>query len=552
MELDGNFELQSDSEFNWHNWIYGIYQKKADAVATEHIGYRGVATRLRNQIDYSLFNLAHSDKAIVGKDNILFDEWYLNAWMGRTFIGEDFIDVKLHKLKMVQDTLRKLGTELIFILAPDKATFFEKKIPEYYKSKRYPQNNYSYLAKRSEDIKINYIDLNKYFLAIKDTCRLPLYPKSGIHWSCYGSFVALDTILHYIEAVKKINLNDIVIESIEVTNSPKHPDYDIGKNINLLFQIPQWEMAYPKLKYEDNPYKPKPKMLVSGDSYYFNMYNFSFTKHLFSNNAFWYYANWVYPDCYEKTLEATSLDFRKEIEDKDIILMMVTSRFMHNIDWLLVEKIFNIYYPGIIWKRNYDRRATMHVDHDYFYWLVGEAEKQGLTINEKLNIDADYLLSISNNAPRGKTVFDFILEIENYNEWFEKVKHKAQNDNLTLRDQEILDGLYLFEGYKKEVFNKVNEIKNNKEWFDKVVDKANQNGIPVEDQLRNEAIFLLEGGMIEQPSEKSLKVKDMQYFIDKIKNDPEWLKSIEEKALKNKVSIEEQIKLDAKWILENE
>ena len=80
--------------------------KKADAVATEHIGYRGVATRLRNQIDYSLFNLAHSDKAIVGKDNILFDEWYMNAWIGRTFIGEDFIDVKLHKLKMVQDTLR--------------------------------------------------------------------------------------------------------------------------------------------------------------------------------------------------------------------------------------------------------------------------------------------------------------------------------------------------------------------------------------------------------------------------------------------------------------
>jgi hypothetical protein len=505
MELDGNFELQWASEFNWHNWIYGVYQTKADVVATEQIGYRGIATRLRNQIDYSLFNLAHSDKAIVGKDNILFDEWYLNAWMGRTFIGEDFIDVKLHKLKMVQDTLRKLGTELIFILAPDKANFFEEKIPEYYKNKRYPQNNYSYLAKRSEDIKINYIDLNKYFLAIKDTCRFPLYPKSGIHWSYYGSFVALDTILHYIEAVKKINLNDITVESIEITNSPKHPDYDIGKNINLLFQIPQWEMAYPKLNYENNTDKPKPKMLVTGDSYYFNIYNYNFTEHLFSNNAFWYYANWVYPDCYKEPIEAADLDFRKEIEDKDIIVMMVTSRFMHNIDWLLVEKLFNIYYPGIIWKRNYDRRATIHVDHDYFYWLVEEAEKLGLSTNEKLNRDADYMLSIRNNTTHGKTVFNFVLEIENDNEWFEKVKHKAQNNNRTLRDQKILEGLYL-----------------------------------------------VMGGSVEEDSIiEAVKEKDIHYYVNKIKNNSEWMKTIEEKALKNKVNIEEQIKLDAKWIMEN-
>lgn len=552
-ELDGNFELQSDVELNWHNWINGVYQNKADAIATEHIGYRGFATRLRNQIDYSFFKLAHSDKAIVGKDNILFDEWYLNAWTGRTFIGEDFIDIKLHKLKMVQDTLRKLGTELIFVLAPDKATFFEDKIPDYYQQNKFGISNYSYLTQRSKEIKINFIDLNTYFLAIKDTIPHPLYPKSGIHWSTYGSYIALDTIIKYIENTKQIDLNDITIDDIEITNIPKHPDYDIGQNINLLRQIPQWDMAYPKLSFEDNPNKPKPKMLVTGDSYYFNIYSFDFTEHLFSNNAFWYYANWVYPEYYKERTEASSLNFRKEIEDKDILLMMVTGRFMHNIDWLVIEKLFNIYYPNVLWKKNYDRRASIHIDHDYFYWLVEGADKMGLTIDEKLNIDANYLLSMENSTPNGKCVYDYIEEMDNNREWLQQIEKKAKQNNETLRDQKILDGLFLWKEYNTQVINKESEIRNEPAWFEKVVSKANESGISVDVQLRNEAIFIVEGGLIEETkSEETAEEKDLQFYINKIRNSPEWMKSIEEKALKNKVSIEEQIKLDAAWTLENE
>lgn len=550
-ELDGNFELHSNVELNWHNWVHDVYQKNADVLATENIGYRGFLTRLRNQIDYSLFYLAHSDKAIVGKDDILFDEWYLNAWTGRTFIGEEFIDIKLHKLKMVQDTLRELGTELVFVLAPDKATFFEEKVPAYYQRKRYPQNNYSYLSERAQNIGIDFIDLNNYFTSIKHTCQYPLYPKSGIHWSNYGSYIALDSIIKYIETAKNIDLNDITVDSIEVTTSPKHPDYDIGQNINLLCKIPQWEMAYPSLSFENNQDKPKPKMLVSGDSYYFNIYNYEFTSHLFDNNAFWYYANWVYPEHYKKTTEAKYLDLRKEVEDKDILLLMVTGRFMHNIDWLVVEKLFDAYYPGIVWKSNYDKRAFMHVDHDYFYWLVEEADRQDLTMNEKLNFDADYLLSSTNTTPRDKSVFDYVHDIENNIEWLEKVIAKSKNNGRRLRDQKILDGLYLVQDYNRRVKYQINEIKLNPDWYNNVVEKANVNGISVDEQLKNEAVYVMKDGIVNDGSPEAMKEKELYDLIQKIKDSPEWMKSIEAKALKNNVSTEEQLKLDATWTLEN-
>ncbi len=559
IELDGNTDKPTISELNWHNWINGVYQKKAEAVATENIGYRGAATRLRNQIDYSFFNLAHSDKAIVGNGNILFDKWYLDAWTGRTFIGKDFIDIKLHKLKMVQDTLKNLGTDLVFILAPNKADFFEEDIPAYYKQKRFAENNYSYLAKRSEELKIDFIDLNKYFLSIKNTSRFPLYPKSGIHWSNYGSYIALDTILNYIETVKNTNLNDIYIDSLEIAEFPREPDYDIGKNINLLFEIPQWKMAYPKLRFEDNPDKPKLKMLVSADSYYFNIYNYKFTEHLFANNAFWYYAHWVYPEMYSETTESTNLDLRKEIEDKDIVLMMVTSRFMHNIDWLLIEKLFGFYYPGILWKKNYDRRNLIHIDHDYFFRLVGEAERHGLTTNEKLNKDIEYMFSLDNSAPKGKSVFDFISEIKNNEDVLVSLIQKAKINNIALRDQEINEGLFLFKAYIAELIIKENEIRGDSLWFEKVVEKAGKNGQSIDDQLRDEAIFIVDGGVVVEDDavdeiitgQDSLK-KDLGSIINEISDNPEWMKEIEEKALKNKISIEEQINLDAKWILDNE
>ncbi|NOX48700.1 MAG: hypothetical protein GXO89_17160 [Chlorobi bacterium] len=543
-ELDGNMEVRTLSEFNWNNWANGVFQKKAETVATENIGFHGFATRLRNQIDYSFFHLAHSDKAVVGKDNILFDEWYLDAWRGRTFVGEDFIDIKLHKLKMVQDTLKNLGTELIFILAPNKADFYEGKIPDYYKQNRYPQNNYTYIAKRSKEIGLEFIDLNKYFLSIKETTPYPLYPKSGIHWSNYGGYVALDTILNYIEAKQGIVLNDIYIDSIELTHVPKHPDYDIGKNINLLCQIPQWEMAYPHLSYEDNPNKPKPKMLVSGDSYYFNIYNYDFTEKLFANNAFWYYAHWVYPEMYAKKTVATSYDLQPEIEGKDIVLMMVTSRFMHNIDWLLIDKLFDIYYPGILWKKTYDKQASIQTDNDYFFWLINKAESQGIPVNETIEKDVEYILSQDANSPIGKSVFDYIHEMENNSAWLEDIRQKALKNQNTLRDQEILDAYFMEKGYNKEIEKKEDEIKSNTDWFDKIAEKAKNNGSDIHVQLKREAIFLL--------NDDTNSKRDIDYYINKIKAEPEWLNSVKVKAAKNNIDIEKQIKLEAQWMLEND
>jgi len=492
ISLSGNFENHEFAEFNLNNWFYGIYQEKAEPAINDRMGFRGFETRLRNQIDFSFFDLAHSDKAIVGKDDILFDEWYLNAWQGKTFIGEDVIDIKLWKLKMLQDTLRKKGTDLLFILAPDKAHFFEDKIPAGYSSKKLPQNNYKCLAKRLNELNIRHIDLNRYFLEIKDTTRHALYPQSGIHWSAYGAWIALDTMLRSIENAQGAELNDIYVDTIVNTMIPRHPDNDIGKNINLLCPTPQWELSYPMLSFENNPVKVKPRLLVSGDSYYFNIFSFNFTPHLFSNNSFWYYAHWVYPECYDKTVTSDELDFRKEIESMDEIVLMVTLRFMHNIDWKFIDKAFELYYPGILWKRNYNKITDIMVDHDFFYWLVDKAEKQGKSMQQTLDGDATYLVDKEKEPPTGKSVFDFVNAIYQNKEMMENILEYCSKSGSIVRNEIIREALGQYLDYRKQVNEVINQINNDDDWLNNIRQKASEQNVSVEYQIRRDAVYLVD------------------------------------------------------------
>ena len=61
---------------------------------------------------------------IVGKDNYLYEESYIKAYLGDDFIGEKKIFNTAQKLKAVQDTLKSNHIDLIVVLAPGKGTFF--------------------------------------------------------------------------------------------------------------------------------------------------------------------------------------------------------------------------------------------------------------------------------------------------------------------------------------------------------------------------------------------------------------------------------------------
>ncbi|MFC2097631.1 hypothetical protein ACFLSI_04780, partial [Bacteroidota bacterium] len=251
---------------------------------------------------------------------------------------------KVQKLKMVQLALKNRNIDLLVVLAAGKGTFYSEFIPKKFSPKNKTISNYDVYLEELKKNMVNHIDFNQWFLEMKDTASYPLFPKCGIHWSVYGNVLAADSIIKYIQSLRKINMPEIRIEKIELPDSVRHPDDDIERGMNLLFNIPDLKMAYPSFKIIKDNNTVEPKVLTIADSYYWNMFNWGLSSNVFNHGQFWFYNKQIYPDSYEKPITVDELDFRKEIEKNDVILLMSTDALLDRFAYGFIESAFEAYY----------------------------------------------------------------------------------------------------------------------------------------------------------------------------------------------------------------
>jgi hypothetical protein len=107
-----------------------------------------------------------------------------------------------------------------------------------------------------------------------------------------------------------------------------------------MFQTATFPMAYPifEIKY---PERNIHKTTFIADSYYWGSFNLGFSQSLFSNGKFWFYNNEVYPDHYKKPTLAADIDFKKEIAENEVIVLLSTdanlSRFPFGFSELFIK-----------------------------------------------------------------------------------------------------------------------------------------------------------------------------------------------------------------------
>ena len=345
--LSGDFVPAPKPEFSLKNWKEGVFQSQTEKFTEEKIGFHTSLVRLRNQQDYFLFSMANAEGVVVGKNGELYEQDYIRAYLGGDFIGESTLEKKIRRLKFVQEKLKAMGKDLVMVFEPGRASYSPENIPDRY-FKMYPKSksNYSSMLENIKKFDIRYIDFNQYFIENKNKSPYPLYPKQGVHWSKYGSIVVADSIKRYIEGMRGISLGKMITTNTELSDSLKFTDYDAGKAMNLLFEMPHSKMAYPQLKFEDLPLDKRPSLLVISDSYYWNIYTAEIPMHLFKHGEFWYYNSIAQFD-QDKAREVKSLDLKKEIEAKDIIMIMVTERFLYNYDWRFIDNLYEMFTPEL-------------------------------------------------------------------------------------------------------------------------------------------------------------------------------------------------------------
>ncbi len=403
--LHGAIIKYKQPQLDTYNWLSGNYQDKMEKYLNQNFGFRNILVRLNNQLYFWLFKEAKANDVIIGKDNYLYEKSYIDAYYGNDFLGKDTINAETRKLKAIQDTLHKQGKLIILVFAPGKASFLPEYIPDRLKTKK-KLTNHDYYVKRANKLGLNYIDFRNWFLKMKDTSRYRLYPKTGIHWSYYGAALSTDSLVRYIAYKQHITLPNIVWKNIKISRKLRNVDRDIELGMNLLFPLSNVPMPYPKLEIQHSN-KASQRLLVIADSYYWQIYSSGIPQKVFRKQQFWFYNKQVRPLRNGRLLYTDELDFKQEMENQDIIVLLCTEPVLKRFFWGFIDDLYNMFYhPAIFNKTHAKKIVDKKIINRIIYgirnnakWFEIEKEKaynKNISIDSMLKIDAVYIINKRN------------------------------------------------------------------------------------------------------------------------------------------------------------
>lgn len=338
--LEGAFVPAEQPVFAWSDWFDGNFQEQHERALDDRIGFRELMVRVFNQYHYSLFRHGRAMHVIIGEDDYLYELNYILAYTGEDFIGDSLIQDKAEQLRIIQDRLMQKQKHLLVLLAPGKGSYY----PEYIPAELIPDEpnyeaNYRGFSRALSEAGVNVFDAKAWFAAIRDTSAHPLFPKTGIHWSKYGELLVVDSMLRLAGGMLEKPLPQLELGSITTSRSMRDTDDDIERGLNLLFDLPDLEMAYPEFALRVDSSTFRPSVITIADSYYWGMYNLGLSRDAFDPGAFWFYNEQAYRIDYPQALMLSELDVVAEVDAADLIVLISTDANLYRFPFGFVEQM---------------------------------------------------------------------------------------------------------------------------------------------------------------------------------------------------------------------
>ncbi len=343
--LTGIVMLEKRPEWNKENWLSTYYQKQTDDFNNDHWAWKEWMVRWNNQLYYSLFNEIRVNGFVAIKDHYVISKSYILSAYGDDFIGEEKIKEKCRKARVIQDSLKKKGIDLVFLIIPGKGRMCEEKISDKYKHP-VKNTNYDCYMKYFRQYQINYLDLQKWFVDdLKKKEQHLLFAKFAHHWTNYAECLAVDTIVKYLEKLRQKPFPYIIWDNIEISDTPRSRDADILKSMNLAINPPFNEKySYPDYGFEVDSSLEKQKVLVIGDSYWYGPVYMGVNRYLFGDGQFWYYYNKVIPTPKPgEKVEVWQLNLKENIETNNAIILAYSDGNLSNLGNQFIEEAYLMY-----------------------------------------------------------------------------------------------------------------------------------------------------------------------------------------------------------------
>ncbi len=394
-KLGGYYEKKSMPYFSTHIFNSLEYQKRLEGALKQETGFSDFFIRFSNQFRYTFFGNASAHNIIVGKDNFLYTDSYVNSALGIDFQGKEKIDSTIMKLSVVKDSLKKKGIDLIFIMAPGKGAYYPEYFPLRYSLIQRKPTNYQAYISSFKKYGIEYLDFNSWFLSLKGKTKYELFPNASVHWGHYACYLAVDSLTNYLDKKYSIDLTRIKVKKINVSNQMQGTDDEVEKMVNCIRDIPN--KPTPRLEFEfDTVNKDKLKVLTIGDSYFFGMNEFGLLNMVFDNCEFWYYMKEVKTHLPEFKSIADYDDIKKEIEKNKTIIIIFTESNLHSAPIQIIDDLHYIFtsypmYENELLRQKEKYKMLIAINEKWGKDILKKADRYNISLYEAIDKDAEFM-----------------------------------------------------------------------------------------------------------------------------------------------------------------
>lgn len=393
--LQGAVVAETDVKFSLNDWKNESYQQGKDKYLNQAFGFRNFLVRLNNQLYYSVFDLAKAKGVVVGKNDYLFEETYINDYLGKSFVGQQRVNDVVRRLSAIDSIFKTMNKTFVVVFTPGKATFYPEYIPDYFKRQN-DSTNYKIYRQAMLNSGIRFLDFNSYFLSMKESSRYPIYPKTGIHWSDYGAILAIDSINTYLGKARGYDPVELYWEEFNQNDSVSDIDADIEDGMNLLFPIAKPRYRYPLVKYDDYG-SSRPKVMVVGDSFYRNLFFRGISEKLFDSPGFGYYFKEIHSPFIGGVNDINAIDVRGLLDKYEVIMLMVSEATLLNFPYDFDKIVYGLYCtdlsdPEVFKVRVQQMENNIRNSPDWLKSVTEKAKANNKSVEEMIHIDALYMI----------------------------------------------------------------------------------------------------------------------------------------------------------------
>ena len=308
-------------------------QDSTEAYLKQHYGFREPLTRLHNQTLWSLFRysqVAEDHRIVITPDNWIFEPWTVEEYyQGHGYQHAkdstelvEMLEAEAQRLLEIQQLLEPYNTRLFVALLPGKELVCGEHMPkntQYFFDKKITA--YDFYRKRFKELGVNHIDLGEWFVQMKDTVSYPLFPQTGTHWSNLAAIHSADTLIRYMEHLSDSNM--VNIKAGSVFQRTLKPDADLESLMNLIWPIQKRPNLLTTAAYDYDTTAWRPRLLTVGDSFYWNILNFTPIWDVYSGVPFWYYCSTAFfnDEDLKVAKNVSELDVLQEVADADFVML---------------------------------------------------------------------------------------------------------------------------------------------------------------------------------------------------------------------------------------